>query len=169
MEDMDYVLKNALKGNTKEELLCGDTWIKIEHKDYPLGLFCQVELSEDKEDIFEIFCYEITSYNDEGYLVADYSESRIHFSFDTDKIKSLEKEMIDEKVVYPNSLEIGKLYECLNYSFANREDIFELRAFLSGSVNEGWAFKVEKKDDAGVYFYPYSDIDILPIAKARGF
>jgi len=62
------------------------------------------------------------------------------------------------KTVYaPKELEIGKHYECIEYDFQGKEHDFNLREFLSYSVNMAYPVIVERKDENGVYFYPYKD------------
>lgn len=63
----------------------------------------------------------------------------------------------EEEIYYPKDLEVGMMYECTEYDFFGKPHDIELRNFLSFSVNDGYAFKVEKIDDKGVHFIPYKD------------
>lgn len=57
------------------------------------------------------------------------------------------------------NLEIGKRYECVEYDLLDEPTNMDLREFLATSVNFGYSFTVEKKDEKGVYFYPFADSD----------
>lgn len=66
----------------------------------------------------------------------------------------------NENTLFPVNLQEGKLYECFSYDLNNhtikdKNQLKELREFLSASINEGWIFKVEKKDEVGLYFFPF--------------
>lgn len=95
--DKNEILRLLAKESEIEQLLSGDYWLRIEHKNYKNGLdiniekTCEEDYNENNE-IFNLSAYKLLE-TEIGELEADMDFTEIQFCFTRKELELLDKNM----------------------------------------------------------------------------